>query len=249
MATGQRDSILRYIRQVSGTGPVESDRTLLERFVRQSDGEAFATLVRRHGPMVYGVCRRILTCHQDADDAFQAVFLLLIRKAGSLRQPERLGPWLHGVAHRVALKARSVRQRRRREPLIDLSAPPVPDDLVWRDLRPVLDDAVRSLATKYRVPFVLCYLQGMTHAEAARQLRCPPGTIATRLSRRASNCAPAWCGAASPCRLGRWRWPWATRPRGRCRPCWSVVSCGPSARRPSSRLRLPPLRKEFARPC
>jgi RNA polymerase sigma factor (sigma-70 family) len=135
--------------------------------------------------MVLGVCRRALHNGPDADDAFQAVFLLLLRKAGSLRRPEQLGPWLHGVARRVALKARcrGLRRRGREEPLADAPAPPAADDLAWRDLRPVLDDAVRSLPAKYRTPFILCYLQGMTHAEAARQLDCPPGTVATRLSR------------------------------------------------------------------
>jgi RNA polymerase sigma factor (sigma-70 family) len=186
MATRQLAPVLRYIRRVSRAASADdSDRTLLQRFVRHGDAEAFAHLVRRHGPMVLGVCRRVLRDGHDADDAFQGVFLLLVRKAGSLRRPEQLGPWLHGVAHRVAVKARGLGLRRSRceEPLPDLPAPPSADDLIWRDLRPVLDDAVRSLPLKYRGPFVLCYLQGMTHAEAARHLGCPPGTIATRLSR------------------------------------------------------------------
>jgi RNA polymerase sigma factor (sigma-70 family) len=185
MATRQLAPVLRYIRRVSGAPADDSDRALLQRFARHGDAEAFAGVVRRHGPMVLAVCRRVLRDGHDADDAFQAVFLLLVRKAGSLRRPEQLGPWLHGVAHRVAVKARSLglRRRGREEPLADLPAPPSADDPVWRDLRPVLDDAVRSLPAKYRGPFVLCYLQGMTHAEAARHLGCPPGTIATRLSR------------------------------------------------------------------
>jgi RNA polymerase sigma factor (sigma-70 family) len=182
---GQLAPVLRYIRRLGGVAGDGGDRALLERFVRHGDAEAFAALVRRHGPMVLAVCRRALRDGHDADDAFQAVFLLLVRKAGSLRRPEQLGPWLHGVAHRVAVKARSLglRRRRREQPLADAPAPPAADDLVWRDLRPVLDAAVRSLPAKYRTPFVLCYLQGMTHAEAARHLGCPPGTVATRLSR------------------------------------------------------------------
>jgi RNA polymerase sigma factor (sigma-70 family) len=185
MATRQLAPVLRYIRRVSGAPADDSDRALLQRFARHGDTEAFAAVVRRHGPMVLGVCRRVLRHTYDADDAFQAVFLLLVRKAGSLRRPEQLGPWLHGVARRVAVKARSLglRRRGREEPLADLPAPPSADDLIWSDLRPVLDDAVRSLPAKYRGPFVLCYLQGLTHAEAARHLGCPPGTIATRLSR------------------------------------------------------------------
>jgi RNA polymerase sigma factor (sigma-70 family) len=185
MATAQLGPILRYIRRLGGAPPSDdTDAALLQRFIRLGDAEAFSAMIRRHGPMVLGVCRRVLTDCNDVEDAFQAVFLLLVRKAGSLRHPERLGPWLHGVAHRVALKARSlgVRRHRRQEPLADLPIVPV-DDLLWRDLRPVLDDAVRSLPARYREPVVLCYLQGMTHAEAARQLGCPPGTVATRLSR------------------------------------------------------------------
>ncbi len=179
MAAGQLLPLLRRL----GAPAAETDRALLERFVGQRDGEAFAALVRRHGPMVLAVCRRLLRHGHDADDAFQAVFLLLVRKADLLRRPEQLGPWLHGVARRVALKARALAPRRREEPLTDSPAAPAPDDLVWRDLRPVLDDAIRSLPAKYRAPVVLCYLEGMTQAEAARQLGCPPGTVATRLIR------------------------------------------------------------------
>jgi RNA polymerase sigma factor (sigma-70 family) len=179
MPAGQLLPLLRCLRKLDG----ERDAALLERFARQRDGEAFAALVRRHGPMVLAVCRRLLPHSHDADDAFQAVFLLLVRKADSLRRPEQLGPWLHGVARRVALRARVLAPRRREQPLTDLPAASAADDLVWRDLRPVLDDAIRSLPAKYRAPVVLCYLEGMTHAEAARHLGCPPGTLATRLAR------------------------------------------------------------------
>jgi RNA polymerase sigma factor (sigma-70 family) len=185
MESGQLAPVLRYLRRVGGAAEEDGDRALLERFAHHRDAEAFAVLVRRHGPMVLGVCRRILHNGPDADDAFQAAFLLLVRKAASLRRPELLGPWLHGVARRVALKARALGLRRgeRLEPLPELPGPPALDTLVWRDLRPVLDDAVRSLPAKYRTPFILCYLQGLTQAEAARQLGCPPSTVATRLSR------------------------------------------------------------------
>src|SRR5205823_3540528 len=152
---------------------------------RRRDEAAFAALVRRHGPMVLGVCRRVLRDAHDAEDAFQATFLLLARKAAALRQPDRLGPWLHGVAHRTALKAKAagVRRRQRERPLDDLPAAGGGDDLLWRDLRPVLDDAIGRLPAKYRVPVVLCYLEGRTNAEAARALGCPTGTVATRLAR------------------------------------------------------------------
>ena len=106
MTTRQLAPLLRYLRRVGGADD-DSDPALLERFAHRRDDDAFAALVRRHGPMVLGLCRRVLHNDHDADDAFQAVFLLLVRKAGSLRSPEQLGPWLHGVAHRIALKARS----------------------------------------------------------------------------------------------------------------------------------------------
>jgi RNA polymerase sigma factor (sigma-70 family) len=183
MTTGELTPVLRYIREVGGAaGP--SDRQLLEHFVRRRDSGAFEALVRRHGPMVLGVCRRLLRDAHEAEDAFQATFLLLVRKARSLRQPERLGPWLHGVAYRTAVRARARAARRRAwdDRVEDLPARPT-EDLLWRDLRPVLDDAINGLPSKYRLPFVLCYLEGMTNAQAAQHLGCPPGTVATRLAR------------------------------------------------------------------
>jgi RNA polymerase sigma factor (sigma-70 family) len=187
MPTGQLTPVLQFLHRYGGItdGAGLTDGQLLERFIRRGDETAFTALVRRHGPMVLGVCRRVLRDLHEAEDAFQATFLLLVRKAGSLRQPDLLGPWLHGVARRTALKARTLATRRqaRERPLEDWPAPTPSDDLAWRDLRPVLDDAIRRLPSKYRVPFVLCYLDGMTNAQAARHLGCPPGTIATRLAR------------------------------------------------------------------
>jgi RNA polymerase sigma factor (sigma-70 family) len=186
MATGNWTPVLRYIRQVRG-GPAHagaSDAQLLEHFTRRGDEAAFTALVERHGPMVLGVCRRVLRHAHDADDAFQATFLLLARKARSLSQPELLGRWLHGVAYRTALKARGVAARRRirQRPLEDVAAN---DDeaILWRDLRPVLDEAIHQLPLKYRVPVILCYLEGLTNAQAAGRLGCPVGTVATRLAR------------------------------------------------------------------
>jgi RNA polymerase sigma factor (sigma-70 family) len=181
MPTGQLAPILRYVGELAAVdGP--SDGRLLEQFVRRGDESAFAILVRRHGPMVLGVCRRVLRDVHAAEDAFQATFLLLVRRAESLRRPEALGPWLYGVAYRTALKARRVLTRRREQPLHELPVTPA-DDLLWRDLRPVLDGAINRLPAKYRAPFVLCYLDGMTNAQAARHLGCPAGTVATRLAR------------------------------------------------------------------
>src|SRR5262249_11633425 len=130
MPTGQLTPILRYVGELAAAdGP--SDGRLLEQFVRCGDESAFAILVRRHGPMVLGVCPRVLRDVHAAEDAFQATFLLLVRRAGSLRRPEALGPWLYGVAYRTALKARRVLSRRRREqPLHEVPVTPA-DDLVW----------------------------------------------------------------------------------------------------------------------
>ncbi|MFO0809195.1 MAG: RNA polymerase sigma factor [Gemmataceae bacterium] len=153
------------------------DAELLARFLG-GDTSAFDAIVRRHGPMVYGVCRRRLGSSPDADDAFQATFLLLVRKASSLRRPDSLGPWLYGVASRTALKAKSLAARRRERPLAD-----VPTTSTDTDLGPTLDAAVAALPAKYRSAVVLCYFEGLPHAEAAKRLGCPPNTVATRLAR------------------------------------------------------------------
>jgi RNA polymerase sigma factor (sigma-70 family) len=165
-------------------GGDDGDGELLRRFAADRDEAAFATLVRRHGPMVWSVCSRLLSQQQDAEDAFQATFLILVRKAGGLRRPDSLSPWLYGVARRVALKTRHAvtRRRAREQEVIDLPAPQ-DTELIWRDLRPLLDEEVGRLPEKYRLPFVLCYLEGVTNEEAARRLRCPKGTVLSRLSR------------------------------------------------------------------
>jgi RNA polymerase sigma factor (sigma-70 family) len=186
MANGPLTPILRHVRRIgtAAAPAADGDRQLLERFTAHGDTTAFAALVRRHGPMVLGVCRRVLRDPHAADDAFQATFLLLVRKAGSLRRPDALGPWLYGVARRTALKTRTLlaRRRARERPLVDRPVVPA-DDLTWRDLRPILDDLIAGLPAKERGPVVLCDLEGLTQSEAARQLGCPPGTVATRLTR------------------------------------------------------------------
>ncbi|HZV04835.1 MAG TPA: sigma-70 family RNA polymerase sigma factor [Gemmataceae bacterium] len=186
MATGQLAPILHYLRKVtSPTGGDISDAELLSRFRIHRDDTAFTALVRRHGPMVLAVCRRVVGDGHAAEDAFQATFLVLARKAGSLAQPELLANWLHGVAYRTAAKAKTEAARRRvherqavRSQEIDSSM-----EFEWQDLRAVLDEEVNRLPERYRVPVVLCYLQGQTNAEAARRLGCSRGTVATLLAR------------------------------------------------------------------
>jgi RNA polymerase sigma factor (sigma-70 family) len=172
--------------RLQGTG-VATDAGLLERFAAGHDPAAFAELVNRHGPMVLRVCRRVLGNSHDADDAFQATFVILVKKAASVAQRERLANWLYGVAYRVALQVREdVSRRRSRERPADSSA--VPDnhrepDTGWRELRPVLDAELQRLPEKYRVPVVLCYLEGKTNEQAAQELAWPAGTVKVRLSR------------------------------------------------------------------
>jgi RNA polymerase sigma factor (sigma-70 family) len=181
MTPNRLEPVLRHVRTLGGDPVADCpDAVLLARFAAGCDEAAFAVLVRRHGPMVLGLCRRLLADHHAAEDAFQATFLLLARKARRLRRPDRLGPWLYGVARRVAIKARSAAYRRREVAAVDL---PVAERAMTDDLRPQLDAAIAGLPARYRVPVVLCYLQGLTYAEAAERLRCPPGTVATRLSR------------------------------------------------------------------
>jgi RNA polymerase sigma factor (sigma-70 family) len=162
-----------------------SDAGLLERFAVHRDEAAFAALVERFGPMVLGVCRRVTGDAHAAEDAFQATFLVLARKAPSLVRQELVGNWLWGVAYRTARRARADAARwrsRRREVHADMAADPT-DEVMWRDLRPVLDQEIYRLPAKYRRPFVLCYLEGKTNEQAARKLGCPAGTVFTRLAR------------------------------------------------------------------
>ena len=142
-----------------------------------------ATIVRRHGPMVWGVCRRALG-HHDAEDAFQATFLVLARRAGSIRPGGLLGNWLYGVARRTALKAKALAARRRaREATVDeLPEPAAPEPAAWADLRPALDRELDRLPAKYRAVLILCDLEGKTRQEAARRLGWPEGTVHSRLS-------------------------------------------------------------------
>ncbi|HEV3263312.1 MAG TPA: sigma-70 family RNA polymerase sigma factor [Gemmataceae bacterium] len=187
MAQGQIGTLLQYLRNLVGPAPAEEapDALLLERFAVHRDEAAFEALVRKFGPMVLGVCRRVLSDGHAVEDAFQATFLVLVRKARSLRKREQVGKWLYGVAYRTATKARAsaVRWRARERQVRPMTPADPVQEVIRRDLRAVLDDELNRLPAKYRQPVVLCYLEGKTNEEAARKLGCPCGTVFTRLAR------------------------------------------------------------------
>jgi RNA polymerase sigma factor (sigma-70 family) len=161
-----------------------TDALLLGRFIDRRDGEAFAALVERHGPMVLGVCRRVLGDPHDAEDAFQATFLVLLRKARSVVPRERVGGWLCGVAYRTARKARVLAARRRvKERRAGLAARTHSGEACGRDLRELIDRELLGLPDAYRAAVVLCDLEGQTRREAARQLGWTEGTLSGRLAR------------------------------------------------------------------
>jgi RNA polymerase sigma factor (sigma-70 family) len=184
-----RGTVVRDLEQVFGQGTTTglSEGQLLRRFVARRDESAFSTLVSRHGPMVLGVCRRVLGTLPDADDAFQATFLVLLRRATALRDAYSLGPWLYGVAWRVASRARPASARRRVEEGKAATARPEgaePDcSADERELRTVLDEEINRLPEKYRRPIVLCYVEGLTQEAAARQLGWKTGVLRGRLDR------------------------------------------------------------------
>jgi RNA polymerase sigma factor (sigma-70 family) len=168
-----------------------TDGQLLEDYLRHREEAALTALVRRHGPMVWGVCRRVLPNYHDAEDAFQATFLVLLRKAASIASRELLANWLYGVAHQTALKARAqaARRRTRERQVTELPEPVVPEPDCWRDWEALLDEGLSRLPEKYRVVVVLCELESKTRKEAARQLGVPEGTVAGWLARARSMLA------------------------------------------------------------
>jgi RNA polymerase sigma factor (sigma-70 family) len=185
MLTSPINSVIEHLRTAvlldsSGLG----DGELLRRFIEHRDEVAFAALVKRHGPMVWGVCRRLLNYH-DAEDAFQATFLVLVRKAASIVPREMVGNWLYGVAHQAALQAsRTAARRRAREVQVTVMSDPAavqPDP--WPDVQRLLDQELSRLPDIYRAVIVLCDLVGRTRKEVARQLGVPEGTVAGRLTR------------------------------------------------------------------
>jgi RNA polymerase sigma factor (sigma-70 family) len=189
MDTGGWGEVLRRVRGLlhGGVAAGLTDEQLLEQFASgeaESAESAFAALVDRHGGMVLRVCRGVLGDDQEAQDAFQATFLILARKAGSLWVRGTLGPWLYGVARRTASAARSAGARRRRhERRAAEMAPRVTKVGDWDDLDVVLHEEVDRLPIRYRTPVILCYFEGLTHEQAAGQLGWPVGTVRTRLTK------------------------------------------------------------------
>jgi RNA polymerase sigma factor (sigma-70 family) len=188
MATARPASLLHHLgRLAASCGPAApADRELVRRFAERADAEAFAVLLARHGPMVLRVCRRVLPNAHDAEDALQATFLVLARKAGCLRRQESVGSWLYGVAYRVALNARAAAARRAaheaRAPLPAAVRDPL-SEVSLREAQALLDEELARLPERYRAPLVLCCLEGLARDEAARQLGWSAGTLKSRLER------------------------------------------------------------------
>lgn len=177
------------LRRLAQSAPdVPPDGELVGRYAHARDEGAFAELLRRHGPTVYGVCRRVLRNGPDADDAFQAVFLVLARRAGTIGEPGAVGNWLYGVAVRTANKARVLnakdasRRRQNPVPLDEYPAASVPDP-GDADTLAVIETELAALPDHYRAAFVACVLNGRSRAEAARDLGWPEGTVAARLTK------------------------------------------------------------------
>jgi RNA polymerase sigma factor (sigma-70 family) len=185
MATPELADVLHYVRCLAKQVEEHTDGQLLERFIRQRDEPAFAALLQRHGPLVLRVCRLVLHDLHDAEDAFQATFLVLARKAASIHKQASISAWLHRVALNIARTARTTAAQRRshEKQAVLMSQLSAVDDAPLPDWQRLLHEQVDRLPEKYRLPVVLCYLKGTTHEEAARQLGWPLGTVKGRLAR------------------------------------------------------------------
>jgi RNA polymerase sigma factor (sigma-70 family) len=188
MAKRPLNHVVDYLHQLADTQPARApldDGELLQRFLNDRDEGAFQQLLRRHGPMVLATCRRILGDAHEAEDGFQATFLILARKGRSILKHGSLGTWLHRVAYHVAInaRARAVRQLAREREVAQMASSKPETDPAGAELSRLLDEELRRLPDKYRAPLVLCYLEGKTHEEAARELHWPTGSMSRRLAR------------------------------------------------------------------
>jgi RNA polymerase sigma factor (sigma-70 family) len=179
--------VVQFLREQVVRAELETvtDAQLLQRFIAERDEAAFAALVRRHAAMVWGVCKRVLGHDQNAEDAFQATFMVLVRKAASIRPQSLLGNWLYGVANQVAVKARAMnakRMSREKQLPVPIANAAAKQD-AWQELQPLLDQELALLPEKYRVIIVMCDLEGRTRKEAAQCLGVPEGTVAGRQAR------------------------------------------------------------------
>jgi RNA polymerase sigma factor (sigma-70 family) len=230
MSGASAGTLLRHVRRLLVGRCAAPDGELLERFARRGDEAAFAALMQRHGPLVWGVCRRVLGREQDAEDAFQATFLVLARKAQSVRRAGSVGSFLYGVAYRLSVRARAdaARRGRHERQAAGLAPSASPDDVTWRELREVLDAELARLPERYRAPLLLCYFEGLTQDEAARQLGWKKRTVKARLDygrellrgRLARRGLPLAAARPRPRRPG-----WSRPRRGRSRPAGARRAC------------------------
>jgi RNA polymerase sigma factor (sigma-70 family) len=187
MSCAERGILFRQIDRLFSDGTLAGlgDGQLLERYLASGDETAFEALVNRHGPMVLGLCRRMLRDPRDIEDAFQGTFLVLVRTGPAIRDRSLVSTWLYRVAYRVARRARcqTLRLRSCEVPVAAEPAAVTPLDTDLDEIGPVLDQQLQRLPEKYRSPLVLCYLEGRTHEQAAALLRCPLGTVRSRLAR------------------------------------------------------------------
>jgi RNA polymerase sigma factor (sigma-70 family) len=171
MVGGGIDNVIHYIRQLAGIERADdqTDVELLDRFVKYRDEAAFAAILNRHGPLVLSVCRNIVHESHDAEDAFQATFLVLVRKARSIRKSTALRSWLYGVAYRVAVRAKANQRKRRlhEEQGVDMEAAPTSATVDSQQIDLALHEEVYRLGEKHRLPILLCYFEKKTYEEAA----------------------------------------------------------------------------------
>src|SRR5262245_49196745 len=193
MPRASAGTLLRHLRELVASGrDARGDRELLESFRTRRDETAFAVLLQRHGPLVWRVCRRALEHEQDAEDAFQAAFIVLAKKAASIRNTETVSGWLHGVACRIAMNAKRSRLRRQHHPmhakpegstrLLTQPGSPTVDEAALREMQALLDEEVARLPRKYREPFILCCLEGRSRSETAAELGWKLGTVSSPIA-------------------------------------------------------------------